>query len=76
MKKNDSIDYLNFSPTSVTLTITKNPLGFHNIEEGVSNVDENTRKIYTQIQDFTDNTEFINRIERTLEKNNIKIVIM
>ena len=62
------MDYINYSSTSTTLTITKNPFGF---------ISKNTKGKYDGVdvgEQNIDDAEFIRLISRVLSANNITIV--
>jgi hypothetical protein len=78
------LDYVDYSPSSKILTITRNPYGFENkITEtgykGVTNEkkerkDEVTGKIIIDERGTMTDSEFIIRITKLLKKNNINVV--
>uniref|UniRef100_A0A6C0DIQ3 DOD-type homing endonuclease domain-containing protein n=1 Tax=viral metagenome TaxID=1070528 RepID=A0A6C0DIQ3_9ZZZZ len=75
-----SLDYLDYSPSSKILTITRNPFGFKNKiksssgYQGVSNVkkDENRNNIFDS--DFISDDDFERRIIGILRKNDIEVL--
>jgi curved DNA-binding protein CbpA len=75
-----SLDYLDYSPSSKILTITRNPFGFKNKikkesgYQGVSNVkkDENGSEIFDN--DFISDDDFERRIINILKRNDIDVV--
>ena len=75
-----SLDYLDYSPSSKVLTITRNPYGFKNkIKEssgykGVSNVkkDDSGNNIFDS--DFISDDEFERKIISILKRNDIDII--
>jgi len=75
-----SLDYLDYSPSSKVLTITRNPFGFKNkIKEstgykGVSNVkrDDSGNNIFDN--DFMGDDEFERRVISILKRNDIDII--
>ena len=75
-----SLDYLDYSPSSKVLTITRNPFGFKNkvkIEsgyQGVSNVKKNEKGESTIDSDFITDDDFERKIIGTLKKNDVDIV--
>lgn len=75
-----SLDYLDYSPTSKILTITKNPFGFKNkikIEsgyQGVSNVKKNETGEQVLDLDFVSDDDFERKIIGILKRNDIDIV--
>jgi hypothetical protein len=75
-----SHDYLDYSPSSKILTITRNPFGFRNIikttgeYEGVSNSKKDENGNYTFQTDFVSDTEFETKIINILRRNNIEVV--
>jgi len=74
-KKNGNLmDYLEYKPTSNTLTITRNPLGFINV---VKNTREDSMKyegVELDERGNIDDTKFIKFITNTLEQNGIKLL--
>jgi len=76
------LDYVDYTPSSKTLTITRNPYGFENkITEssgykGVTNQkrDENTNKITTNERGQISDEEFIKRIVKILKNNDISVI--
>jgi len=75
-----SLDYLDYSPTSKTLTITRNPFGFKNKVkkdagyQGVTNVKKDERGDSVMDTEFTSDDDFERKIIGTLARNNIEIV--
>lgn len=75
-----SLDYLDYSPTSKILTITKNPFGFKNkikIEsgyQGVSNVKKNESGEQVLDLEFVSDDDFERKIIGILKRNDIDIV--
>ncbi len=75
-----SLDYLDYSPTSKILTITKNPFGFKNkikLEsgyQGVSNVKKNESGEQVLDLDFVSDDDFERKIIGILKRNDIEIV--
>ena len=75
-----SLDYLDYSPSSKILTITRNPFGFKNKiksssgYQGVSNVkkDENRNNIFDT--DFISDDDFERKIIGILRKNDIEVL--
>jgi hypothetical protein len=75
-----SLDYLDYSPSSKILTITRNPFGFKNkIKQdsgykGVSNVkrDENGNNIFDS--DFISDDDFERRIISILKRNDVDVI--
>jgi hypothetical protein len=67
-----SLDYLDYSPSSKTLTITRNPFGFKNKikkdtgYQGVTKLEEDI--------EYIDDDKFENKIIRTLIKNDIDVI--
>jgi hypothetical protein len=74
-KKNGNLmDYLEYKPTSNTLTITRNPLGFINV---VKNTREDPMKyegVELDERGNIDDAKFIKFITNTLEQNGIKLL--
>jgi hypothetical protein len=75
-----SLDYLDYSPSSKILTITKNPFGFKNKikldsgYQGVSNVKKNeSGELTLDTENITDD-DFERRIISILKRNNIDVV--
>jgi hypothetical protein len=75
-----SLDYLDYSPTSKILTITKNPFGFKNkikLEsgyQGVSNVKKGESGEQVLDLDFVSDDDFERKIIGILKRNDIDIV--
>lgn len=75
-----SLDYLDYSPSSKTLTITRNPFGFKNKVkkdagyQGVTNVKKDERGDSVMDTEFTSDDEFERKIIGILARNNIEIV--
>jgi len=75
-----SLDYLDYSPTNKTLTITRNPFGFKNKirktsgYEGVSNETKNEQQEIVIDKDFVSDDEFERNVIRLLRKNNIEVI--
>jgi hypothetical protein len=76
-----SLDYLDYSPSSKVLTITKNPFGFKNKikvgptgYQGVSNVKKNESGEAILDLDFVSDEDFERKIIGTLKKNDIDII--
>ena len=75
-----SLDYLDYSPSSKTLTITRNPFGFKNKikkdsgYQGVSNVKKDERGETVLDSEFTSDEEFERKIISILKRNDIDIV--
>jgi hypothetical protein len=75
-----SLDYLDYSPTSKILTITKNPFGFKNkikLEsgyQGVSNVKKNESGEQVLDLEFVSDDDFERKIIGILKRNDIDIV--
>ena len=75
-----SLDYLDYSPTSKTLTITRNPFGFKNKVkkdagyQGVTNVKKDERGESVMDTEFTSDDDFERKIIGILARNNIEIV--
>jgi len=75
-----SLDYLDYSPTSKILTITKNPFGFKNkvkVEsgyQGVSNVKKNESGELALDMEFVSDDDFERKIIGILKRNDIEIV--
>ena len=76
-----SLDYLDYSPSSGMLTITRNPFGFKNkikVEsgyQGVSNVSKNAKGENTLEGDFISDDDFEKKIIGILIKNQIKVIM-
>ena len=75
-----SLDYLDYSPSSKTLTITRNPFGFKNKikkdsgYQGVSNVKKDERGETVLDSEFTSDEEFERKIISILKRNDIDVV--
>jgi hypothetical protein len=75
-----SLDYLDYSPTSKTLTITRNPFGFKNKVkkdagyQGVTNVKKDDKGDTVMDTEFTSDDDFERKIIGILSRNNIEIV--
>ena len=75
-----SLDYLDYSPSSKVLTITRNPFGFKNKikkesgYQGVSNVKKNESGENTFDDEFTSDDDFERKIISILKRNDIDIV--
>jgi hypothetical protein len=75
-----SLDYLDYSPSSKILTITKNPFGFKNKikvgtgYQGVSNVKKGESGEATLDLDFVSDDDFERKIIGVLKRNDIDIV--
>ena len=75
-----SLDYLDYSPSSKILTITRNPFGFKNKikkesgYQGVSNVKKNESGENTFDDEFTSDDDFERKIINILKRNDIEIV--
>jgi len=75
-----SLDYLDYSPSSKILTITRNPFGFKNKiksssgYQGVSNVKKNEDGINVFDVDFISDDDFERRIISILRKNDIDVL--
>ena len=75
-----SLDYLDYSPSSKTLTITRNPFGFKNKikkdsgYQGVSNVKKDERGESTMDTEFISDDEFERKIIGILKRNEIDII--
>ena len=74
-------DYLDYSPSSKVLTITRNPFGFKNKVkkmtseyQGVSNVTKNDKGESTFETDYIDDDEFERKIISILKRNDIDVV--
>lgn len=75
-----SLDYLDYSPSSKTLTITRNPFGFKNKikkdsgYQGVSNVKKDEKGESTMDTEFISDDEFERKIIGILKRNEIDII--
>lgn len=75
-----TLDYLDYSPSTKTLTITRNPFGFKNKikkesgYQGVSNTKKNENKETVFETDFISDNDFERKIIKNLQRNNIDIV--
>ena len=76
----NTLDYLDYSPTSKVLTITRNPFGFKNKVKpntgysGVSNQIKTASGDLVISSDFVSDDEFENHIVKTLDRLDIKIM--
>jgi hypothetical protein len=75
-----SLDYLDYSPSSKVLTITRNPFGFKNKikkesgYQGVSNVKKDEKGDLELDTEFVSDNDFERKIISILKKNDIEIV--
>ena len=75
-----SMDYLDYSPSSKILTITRNPFGFKNKikkdsgYQGVSNIKKDERGESTIDADFISDDDFERKIISILKRNEIEVV--
>ena len=75
-----TLDYLDYSPSTKILTITRNPFGFKNKikkdsgYQGVSNTTKNENKETVFESDFISDVEFERKIINNLQRNNIDII--
>ena len=75
-----SLDYLDYSPKSKILTITRNPFGFKNKikkesgYQGVSNVKKDEKGESLIDDDFTSDDDFERKIISILRRNDIEII--
>ena len=75
-----SMDYLDYSPSSKMLTITRNPFGFKNKikkdsgYQGVSNIKKDERGESTIDADFISDDDFERKIISILKRNEIEVV--
>lgn len=75
-----SLDYLDYSPSSKILTITRNPFGFKNKikkesgYQGVSNTYKNEKGETTFETEFTSDEDFEKKIINILKRNDIEII--
>jgi len=75
-----SMDYLDYSPSSKILTITRNPFGFKNKikkesgYQGVSNIKKDERGESTIDSDFISDDDFERKIISILKRNDIEVV--
>jgi hypothetical protein len=75
-----SLDYLDYSPSSKMLTITRNPFGFKNKikketgYQGVSNVKKDEKGIEDFDTDFISDDDFERRLINILKRNDIEVV--
>lgn len=78
--KEKSLDYLDYSPSSKVLTITRNPFGFKNKikkesgYQGVSNTSKNEKDELVFDNEFVSDEEFERKILAILKRNDIDIV--
>lgn len=73
-KKNGNLmDYLEYKPTSNTLTITRNPLGFINVVKNTRDDPMKYEGVDLDERGNIDDAKFIKFITNTLEQNGIKI---
>jgi hypothetical protein len=75
-----SLDYLDYSPASKVLTITRNPFGFKNklkkdfSYQGVSNVVKDDKGNSTVETDFATDDDFERKIISVLRQNDIEVI--
>jgi hypothetical protein len=75
-----SLDYLDYSPASKILTITRNPFGFKNklkkdfSYQGVSNVVKDDKGNSTVETDFLSDDDFERKIISVLRQNDIEVI--
>ena len=75
-----TMDYLDYSPSSKILTITRNPFGFKNKikkdsgYQGVSNQKKNENGALEFDDDFSNDDDFERKIINILKKNNIEVI--
>jgi len=75
-----SLDYLDYSPSSKTLTITRNPFGFKNKikkdsgYQGVSNITKNEKGEQIMDTEFISDNDFERKIMSILKRNNIDVM--
>ena len=75
-----SLDYLDYSPSSKTLTVTRNPFGFKNKikkdsgYQGVANITKNEKGDTTLDTEFISDDEFEKKIIGILKRNDIEII--
>ena len=75
-----SLDYLDYSPASKVLTITRNPFGFKNklkkdySYQGVSNVVKDDKGNSTVETDFLSDDDFERKIINVLKQNDIEVI--
>jgi len=75
-----SLDYIDYSPSSKILTITRNPFGFKNKikkesgYQGVSNVKKNESGENMFDDEFTSDDDFERKIINILKRNDIEII--
>ena len=75
-----TLDYLDYSPASKMLTITRNPLGFKNIigketgYKGVSNAKKDEQGNTFIDEEFVSDEDFERKIISTLRKNEIEVI--
>lgn len=74
-----SLDYLDYSPASKVLTVTRNPFGFKNKikkesgYQGVSNATKDEKGNYTFETEFQTDDEFERKIIQILKRNDIDV---
>ena len=74
-KKNGNLmDYLEYKPTSNTLTITRNPLGFINVVKNTRDDPTKYEGVELDERGNIDDAKFIKFITNTLEQNGIKLL--
>jgi hypothetical protein len=75
-----SLDYLDYSPSSKILTITRNPFGFKNKikketgYQGVSNIKKNEKNEPAFDTEYTSDDDFERRIIGILKRNDIEVI--
>ena len=74
------LDYIDYSPASKMLTITRNPYGFKNVMkkekgyQGVTNVKKDEKGDYVIDEEVMTDDEFERKIISTLRRNDIEII--
>ena len=74
------LDYIDYSPASKVLTITKNPYGFKNVVkkekgyQGVTNVKKDEKGDYAIDEEVMTDDDFERKIISTLRRNDIEII--
>ena len=75
-----SLDYIDYTPSSKTLTITRNPFGFKNKikkesgYQGVSNIKKDESGVNVVDTEFTSDDDFERKIISILKRNDIDII--
>jgi hypothetical protein len=75
-----TFDYLDYTPSSKVLTITRNPFGFKNVikvdsgYKGVTNVKKDEAKNFVIDEEFINDDEFERKLISSLKRNDIDVI--